>query len=195
MSLFYAIGQDDFEDFKKWFKLWLKKINFARVDDVKDEDAKEVWDWIGSARSSRDLFKIRDLTEDVDCDTANGVLYELFWSQLEGTKFNSFHEMEMSENIALCDASAIEGIWSRSLDMQEASDLMKSLMKSSLKDFSALRNARTPKEAEAALKKILPSNPNKQDLAESKQVDEREITEDTKLFFVGTTESKYDLTT
>jgi hypothetical protein len=67
----------------------------------------------------------------------------------------------MSENIALCDASAIEGIWSRSLDMQEATDLMKSLRKSSLKDFSALRNARTSKEAEAALKKILPPKPGK----------------------------------
>ena len=194
MSLFYALGQDDFEDFKKWFKLWLKKINFTRVDDIGDEDAQEVWEWLSSARSSRDLFKIRDLSEDVDCDTVNGVLYELFWSQLEGTKFNSFHEVEMSENIALCDASAIKGIWSRSLDMQEASDLMKSLMKSSLEDFLALRNARTPKEAEVALKKILPSNPNKQDLDETEQVDEHEITEDTKLFFVGTTESKYDLT-
>lgn len=156
MSLFYALGQDDFEDFLKWFKLWLQKINFARADEVKDEDAQEVWDWLSSARSSRDLFKIRDLTEDIDCETANGVLYELFWSQLEGTKFNSFHEKEMSENIALCDASAIKGIWSRSLGMQEASDLMKRLRKSSLEDFSALRNARTPKEAEIALKKLLP---------------------------------------
>ena len=156
MSLFYALGQDDFEDFLKWFKLWLQKINFARADEVRDRDAKEVWDWLSSARSSRDLFKIRDLTEDVDCETANGVLYELFWSQLEGTKFNSFHEKEMSENIALCDASAIKGIWSRSLGMQEASDLMKRLRKSSLEDFSALRNARTPKEAEASLKKLLP---------------------------------------
>lgn len=69
----------------------------------------------------------------------------------------------MSENIALCDASAIKGIWSRSLDMQEASDLMKSLRNTSLKSFTALRNAKTPEEAEAALKLILPPNPNKQD--------------------------------
>lgn len=170
MSLFYALGQDDFKSFSKWFKLWLEKINFAKVDDVKDEDAQEVWDWIGSARSSRDLFKIRDLTEDVDCETANGVLYELFWSQLEGTKFNSFHEREMSENIALCDASAIEGIWSRSLDMQEASDLMKSLRSTNLKSYAALRDAKTLKEAEAALKLILPPNPNKQSLTEDKEL-------------------------
>lgn len=171
MSLFYALGQDDFEDFKKWFKLWLEKINFAKADDVKDEDAQEVWDWIGSAKSSRDLFKIRDLTEDVDCETANGVLYELFWSQLEGTKFNSFHEKEMSENIALCDASAIKGIWSRSLDMQEASDLMKSLRSINLESYAALRNAKTPEEAEAALKVILPPNPAKQSLVEEKIID------------------------
>ena len=68
MSLFYALGQDDFEDFLKWFKLWLQKINFARADEVKDRDAEEVWDWLSSARSSRDLFKVRDLTEDVDCE-------------------------------------------------------------------------------------------------------------------------------
>jgi len=77
----------------------------------------------------------------------------------------------MSENIALCDASAIKGIWSRSLDMQEASDLMKSLRSINLESYAALRNAKTPEEAEAALKVILPPNPAKQSLVEEKIID------------------------
>lgn len=155
MGMFYALGQNDFNDFSNVFKLWVQKINFARADNVVDEDIQQVWNWLSSAKNSKDLFKVRDLSEDINCDIANNVLYELFWYQLEGTKFNSFHEKEMSENIALCDISSIEGVWSRSFSAQEAATLMKKIRNCNEKIYSALIYARTPKEVENVLKILL----------------------------------------
>lgn len=61
----------------------------------------------------------------------------------------------MSENIALCDISSIEGVWSRSFSAQEAATLMKKIRNCNEKIYSALIYARTPKEIEAVLNKLL----------------------------------------
>ena len=153
MGLFESLGNDDFDEFASDFQWWLDKTGVNAKPDR--ESIKDVYEWLSSARSSRDLFHCRDLSEEIDCDKANRVLYELFWSELEGTEFNAFHEVETSENIALCNASAIEGIWSRTLTMNEATQLLKQLRNAKYDDYNALRNAKSAKEAEAALKKLL----------------------------------------
>jgi hypothetical protein len=61
----------------------------------------------------------------------------------------------MSENIALCDISSIEGVWSRSFSAQEAETLMKKIRNCGVKIHSKLIYAKTPKEVENVLKILL----------------------------------------
>lgn len=143
-GLFNNVIDNDFNTFKTYFNQWNHWVKNVSAQDIYD-----VFNWLKKCKSLKDLYDVYDFSSDgADNPIANNVIYELFYSQLEGTNFNAFHEKETSDNIALCDISAIEGIWSKCFSIQEVNKLINS----SLEIRQNLMHAKTSSEVESALK-------------------------------------------
>lgn len=119
-ELFNNVIDNDFNTFKINFNLWNSWVKNVSIQDIYD-----VFNWLKKCKSLKYLYNVYDYSSDgVDNPIANKVIYELFLSQLERTKFNAFHEKETSDNIGLCDITAIDGIWNKVFDIVKDKELL-----------------------------------------------------------------------